>query len=100
MFFVKKIYNIYKKNQTFNTKHTIIQKAESKDKKETRNITRMKEKEIDVATMSFVQSMDIICSSCSVIYFLDNRQMLLVVVQIITKLIYVADIVTNIQVNL
>ena len=60
-------------NESFNTKHT-----ESKDKKETRNITRIKEKEIGVATVSFIQLRDIICSSCSVICFLCNLQMLLV----------------------
>ena len=64
--FFRRRYNfikqIYKKSYIH---HTYYKIAENKNKKEARNIKSRTKTEVGVATMSFIQSRDIICSSCS-----------------------------------
>ena len=56
---------IYKKNHTYNIKHTIYKRKEIKAKKRLEILKEGRKKKWWVAIMSFIQSMDIIRSSCS-----------------------------------
>ena len=56
---------IYKKNHTYNTKHTIYKRKKLKVKKRLEILKEGRKRNGVVAIMSFIQSRDIIRSSCS-----------------------------------
>ena len=68
IFFEKKIYfhkTNLQKNNTYNTKHTIYKRKEIKAKKRLEILKEGRKNKWGVAIMSFIQSIDIIHSSCS-----------------------------------